>query len=145
MELTKRQAEVLDTIAQFQAEHGYAPTLREMLPLLGLTSTNGIKQHLTALERKGKLIGGDFAKGRTLKVVPTPDHEKRLDVPVKVGERVWILSYSSGVFTVFRKRSAAQEMLDRADEDGMSVCIHSALIGAVSDTTVAYDRKKRVT
>jgi len=51
--ITHRQEFVLRTLALFTVEHGYPPTLRELMPLIGVKSTNGVNDHLAALERKG--------------------------------------------------------------------------------------------
>lgn len=53
--LTLRQAEVLRFIARAMTEHGYPPTLREIGDGIGIGSTNGVAEHLKALEHKGML------------------------------------------------------------------------------------------
>jgi SOS-response transcriptional repressor LexA len=53
--LTPRQAEMLRFIYDFGLENGYAPSLREIGFALGIVSTNGVGDHLLALERKGCL------------------------------------------------------------------------------------------
>lgn len=50
--LTYRQLELLRAIADGIAD-GLPPTIRELGDRLGITSTNGIADHLRALERKG--------------------------------------------------------------------------------------------
>ena len=69
--LTPRQAEVLGFIMSFQAEHGYAPSIREIAVAIGTTSTNGIIDHLLALERKGR-ISRDDIKSRAIRVLARP-------------------------------------------------------------------------
>lgn len=51
--LTNRQQQVLDFIVAHTAETGYAPTVREIAKHLGIKSTNGVVDHLKAIERKG--------------------------------------------------------------------------------------------
>ncbi len=51
--LSSRQREALNFIRQHQAEHGYAPTIREIGDAMGIRSTNGVSDHLKALERRG--------------------------------------------------------------------------------------------
>lgn len=51
--LTPRQARLLQCIEVTLAKHGYVPTLRELAQAMGVTSLQGIKDHLAALERKG--------------------------------------------------------------------------------------------
>jgi repressor LexA len=51
--LAPRQKVLLMFVRDYHAAHGYPPTVREMANALGVTSTNGVNQHLVALERKG--------------------------------------------------------------------------------------------
>jgi repressor LexA len=53
--LTPRQERLLRIIEESVAKHGYAPTLQEMAQAMGIASLQGVKDHLTALERKGYL------------------------------------------------------------------------------------------
>ena len=55
MELTKRRLQICKFIAQFVAEHGYAPTIREIGQGLGITSTSVVHYQIRALERAGAL------------------------------------------------------------------------------------------
>jgi SOS-response transcriptional repressor LexA len=50
---TARQLKVLDFLREYTATHGYPPTLREIGAHMGIRSTNGVNDHLRALERKG--------------------------------------------------------------------------------------------
>lgn len=51
--ITDRQQEILSFIESFTKRSGYPPTMREIAKEFGLTSTNGVKRHLQALEKKG--------------------------------------------------------------------------------------------
>jgi repressor LexA len=66
--LTARQEQTLDFIRQSIQERGYPPTLREIGEYMGIRSTNGVNDHLRALERKGYLRREDM-KSRALKLV----------------------------------------------------------------------------
>jgi repressor LexA len=66
--LTDRQLEVLRFIARQIEECGYPPTIREIGEALDIRSTNGVNDHLKALERKGYLTR-DPVKSRAL--IPT--------------------------------------------------------------------------
>jgi repressor LexA len=66
--LTKRQEQTLDFIRSSISERGYPPTLREIGEHMGIRSTNGVNDHLRALERKGYLRREDM-KSRALKLV----------------------------------------------------------------------------
>jgi repressor LexA len=63
--LTERQVEVLVHIARSMRATGYPPTIREIGLALDIRSTNGVNDHLKALERKG-FIERDDAKSRAL-------------------------------------------------------------------------------
>jgi repressor LexA len=64
--LTARQEQVLRFIRQSIHERGYPPTLREIGAHMGIRSTNGVNDHLRALERKGYLTREDM-KSRALR------------------------------------------------------------------------------
>jgi repressor LexA len=66
--LTERQAEILRFIARRSEESGFPPTIREIGQEFNIKSTNGVNDHLKALERKGYLQRGE-QKSRAL--VPT--------------------------------------------------------------------------
>jgi repressor LexA len=66
--LTGRQEQTLDFIRKSIEERGYPPTLREIGEYMGIRSTNGVNDHLRALERKGYLRREDM-KSRALKLV----------------------------------------------------------------------------
>lgn len=59
-DLSPRQREMLDFIVSYIDQHGVAPTYRDMGRALGIKSTNGVSDHLKALERKGYIerLGG---------------------------------------------------------------------------------------
>src|SRR5512139_1324572 len=86
--LTKRQSQTLDFIRHSIEERGYPPTLREIGEFMGIRSTNGVNDHLRALERKGYLRREDM-KSRALKLVDDPklkpvasSGDDMVDVPV---------------------------------------------------------------
>ncbi|MDX1811056.1 MAG: transcriptional repressor LexA [Gammaproteobacteria bacterium] len=53
--LTERQKEILDFIRETVAASGMPPTVAEITAAMGVSSTNGIRGHLQALERKGAI------------------------------------------------------------------------------------------
>lgn len=69
--LTPRQYEVLEYIRQSIRDRGYPPTLREIGSHMGIKSTNGVNDHLRALENKGFLTRADM-KSRTLRPTNVP-------------------------------------------------------------------------
>ncbi len=70
--LTAKQEAVLAFIRDELADKGYPPTIREIGSHLGLKSTNGVNDHLKALEKKGYLKRGDH-KSRSLQVLRHAD------------------------------------------------------------------------
>ncbi|NUP10299.1 MAG: transcriptional repressor LexA [Polyangiaceae bacterium] len=69
--LTDRQQQVLKYIQDSITERGYPPTLREIGAHMGIRSTNGVNDHLRALERKGYLTREDM-KSRALRPINVP-------------------------------------------------------------------------
>ncbi len=53
--LTERQKELLSFIRTYNARNGFSPTVREIGAAFGIRSTNGVSDHLKALEHKGRL------------------------------------------------------------------------------------------
>jgi len=72
--LTKRQEQTLDFIRESIRGRGYPPTLREIGEHMGIRSTNGVNDHLRALERKGYLRREDM-KSRALRLVDDSEPE----------------------------------------------------------------------
>ncbi len=66
--LTQRQQEILTYINQSIEGRGYPPTIREIGRHMEIRSTNGVNDHLKALERKGVLRRDDL-KSRAMRPV----------------------------------------------------------------------------
>lgn len=64
--LTKRQAAVLRMIIRCIQRNGMPPTIAEIGEHFGITSTNGVNDHLRALERKGYITRS--SKARSIKI-----------------------------------------------------------------------------
>ena len=91
--LTNRQQQVLNFIQDFQNEHGFSPTVREVAAHFGFRSPRAAHDHIKALEKKGYLkpasgrpralglvnpkngipILGKIAAGQPLLAVEEPD------------------------------------------------------------------------
>jgi repressor LexA len=67
-DITDRQKEILTFIQRTTEERGFPPTIREIGEQMDIRSTNGVNDHLKALERKGFLTRGE-QQSRSL--VPT--------------------------------------------------------------------------
>ena len=79
--LTHRQQQALDFISACLDDNGYPPTLREIGEHMGIKSTNGVNDHLKALERKGYLVREEL-KSRALRPVDGNDHGRKVEVPI---------------------------------------------------------------
>ena len=69
--LTDRQEAILEFIRRSIKDRGYPPTLREIGAQMGIRSTNGVSDHLRALERKGYISREDM-KSRALRPTSPP-------------------------------------------------------------------------
>jgi len=88
--LTSRQRECLGIIEASIATRGMPPTLREIGVQMGIHSTNGVNDHLRALERKGYISKTDGlsravrvrigTNGAMTEGAPAPGDEKRADL-----------------------------------------------------------------
>jgi repressor LexA len=67
--LTKRQREILDYLAEFIEEHGYAPSLEEIGRRFALSSLATVHKHLTNLQDKG-FIRRAWNRSRSVELVP---------------------------------------------------------------------------
>ncbi len=69
--LTQRQRDILDFISASINERGFPPTLREIGEQFQIRSTNGVNDHLKALEKKGHLRREDL-KSRAMRPILQP-------------------------------------------------------------------------
>jgi len=53
--LTNRRKQILEFIKSYQKQYGNTPTIREICQQFGIKSTNGVYEHLKALEKDGYL------------------------------------------------------------------------------------------
>jgi repressor LexA len=90
--LTDRQLEVLRFIARQIEDAGYPPTIREIGEALDIRSTNGVNDHLKALERKGFLTR-DPVKSRAL--IPTEQARDALGKPA-ASSRSNVIPFAKG-------------------------------------------------
>jgi repressor LexA len=73
--LTERQSQILDFIRETVAASGMPPTVAEIAVAMGVSSTNGIRGHLQALERKGAIELVPNAS-RGIRLLDDPDAEE---------------------------------------------------------------------
>src|SRR5579859_360484 len=163
--LTHRQQMVLEYIRRSITDRGYPPTLREIGAFMGIRSTNGVNDHLRALERKGYLTREDM-KSRALRPatmdVPLPkstspsndagesngngahrghDDERLVEVPVvgRVAAGVPILAEQNVVDTVRIDR-----MLVRGGKDIFALRVQgeSMIEAGIHDGDYIFVRKQ---
>lgn len=147
--LTERQREVLDFITSSIRKRGYPPTLREIGTHFGIRSTNGVNDHLRALEKKGFLHREDL-KSRALR--PLVTDEEMVDVPVlgKVAAGQPMLAVQNYEDTVkidrffigqsrevFALRVKGDSMIEAGIFDGDYVFIRKQLQAAAGEIVVA--------
>ncbi|HEY5604217.1 MAG TPA: transcriptional repressor LexA [Gammaproteobacteria bacterium] len=78
-QLTERQKEILDFISETVAASGMPPTVAEIAAAMGVSSTNGIRGHLQALERKGAIELVPNAS-RGIRLLDMPEEEQGLPI-----------------------------------------------------------------
>jgi repressor LexA len=86
--LTQRQRDILDFISTSIAGRGYPPTLREIGEHFGIQSTNGVNDHLKALEKKG-FLAREGLKSRAMRPTgPTGSGLNKVVTPASLGIRL---------------------------------------------------------
>lgn len=124
--LTPRQQNILDFVAEFQGDHGFPPSIREIGEFFGIRSTNGVSDHLRALERKG-FLSKTGNQSRSLQVVREAGDERpptRRAVPSAP-------SNDNEVRVPLLGRVAAGQPLLAVEEAEDSLVIDSYLLGGL--------------
>ena len=154
--LTDRQRAILAFITQSINERGYPPTLREIGTHFGIRSTNGVNDHLRALEKKGYLEREDL-KSRALRPVtaagrPLERPTEVIDVPVlgRVAAGVPLLAVENVEDTVrvdrffigqtrevFALRVKGDSMIEDGIHNGDYIFVRKQLHASRGDTVVA--------
>jgi repressor LexA len=127
--LTQRQKMVLEFIQTTIDTDGYPPTLREIGNFMGIRSTNGVNDHLRALERKGYLTRKDM-KSRTLR--PTRVVERMLKSPM-LGALENEAVYEDFLEVPMLGRVAAGSLQEAIEQPSDHVRIDRMLIGSQRD------------
>jgi repressor LexA len=162
--LTERQKLVLDFIGSSIEQRGYPPTLREIGQHLGIRSTNGVNDHLKALEKKGFLKREDL-KSRALRplhprsgvmqgsqALTEAPSEAMVDVPVlgRVAAGQPILAVEQAEDTVrvdrfflganrevFALRVKGDSMIEAGIFDGDFIFVRKQMVASRGDIVVA--------
>jgi len=150
--LTKRQKELLDYLAAYIEQHGYAPTLEEIGRNFSLGSLATVHKHLQNLERKGH-IRRLPNRSRALEVMPRdaarpPVHVPLLGrvaagnplEPVEVPESVALPEEMLGRGETFALRVQGDSMVGDGILDGDLVVVESRKSVENGATVVALVR-----
>ncbi|HEY3352657.1 MAG TPA: transcriptional repressor LexA [Polyangia bacterium] len=152
-DLTGRQRQVYDFITNSIEERGYPPTLREIGAFMRIRSTNGVNDHLKALERKGWITREDL-KSRALRPVESLGHlaGDLVDVPivgrVAAGQPLLAEENLEGNVRVdrffigqnrevFALRVTGESMIDDGIHDGDFIFVRKQLTAGKGDIVVA--------
>ena len=135
--LTKRQREILDYLAGYIDEHGFAPSFEEIAAAMKYTSLATVHEHLTNLERKG-VIRRAYNESRSIEVLTRARTPGVTEVPllgmVAAGEPIEAVEEheaitlpeemlpATGPNYVLRVRG--DSMIDEQIRDGDFVVVH---------------------
>ena len=160
-ELTDRQEMVLDFIYDYMEKNGWPPTLREIGSYLGIGSTNGVTDHLLALEKKGYLervpgksraIRMPTPKGRPLRKPPAAAARDTLAVPLlgriaagqpilateNIEDTVHVDRFFIGATSeVFALRVSGESMIEAGIRDGDFIFVKKRASATAGDIVVA--------
>jgi repressor LexA len=81
MPLTRRQKEILDYIAAFIEDRGYAPSFEEIAEAFGYSSLATVHEHLSNLERKG-YIRKSYNESRSLELTRPDAGAPSVELPL---------------------------------------------------------------
>ena len=150
MPLTKRQREILDYLARYIDENGYAPSFEEIAETMGYASLATVHEHLTNLERKG-VIRRSYNESRGLEVVSRDRKPGSVTLPmlglvaagmpieaVDTGETMTLpeeMLPATGQSYVLKVRGSS--MVDEHIADGDYIVVHSRSSARNGETVVA--------
>ena len=136
--LTKRQREILDYLADYIDDHGYAPSFEEIAAAMKYGSLATVHEHLSNLERKG-VIRRSYNESRSIEVLTRARAPGVAELPllglVAAGEPIEAVEQhetitlpeemvpATGPNYVLRVRG--DSMIDEQIKDGDYVIVHS--------------------
>lgn len=80
--LTKKQSEVLTFIREYLADHGYAPSYREIGDHFGLSSPATVHTHVQTLVEKGEIKVGEDGEARSIELIGSMPSEPAVLLPL---------------------------------------------------------------
>jgi repressor LexA len=81
MPLTKRQREILNYLASYTEQNGYAPSFEEIAESFKYSSLATVHEHLSNLERKG-YIKRSYNESRAIEILPSEATPHALELPI---------------------------------------------------------------
>ena len=81
MPLTKRQREILNYLATYSEQNGYAPSFEEIAESFNYSSLATVHEHLSNLERKG-YIKRAYNESRAIEILPSEATPRALELPI---------------------------------------------------------------
>jgi len=158
-ELTARQRQLLEFIEDYIGTYGFPPSIREMADQMGIRSTNGVNDHLKALQKKGYISRHEGLKSRAISLLKPSepassghDQPPAVEVPIlgRVAAGVPVLSEENFEGTlplgsdllpasgrVFALRVHGESMIGKGILDGDTVVVHSRRTPHPGDMVVA--------
>ena len=103
-DLTRRQAAILQFIIESIRDHGYPPTIAEMGQEFEIASTNGVNDHLVALEKKGYIERSSKARG--------------IHVTAKAAAGLYEAGRTAGLLPLVGRIAAGQPILAEENVEG---------------------------
>jgi repressor LexA len=73
--ITDKQRAVLAYIVEFRGANGYSPSIRDIGKEFGVSSTNGVNDHIKALVRKGYLRRDRYIARSLIPIERDPFHD----------------------------------------------------------------------
>ena len=96
--LTARQRQVLEIIQSRVQKSNIVPSLREISAAIGISSLNGVRCHLDALERKGYIQRNSHSSRSITLLTGTPKEKREIPILGKISEcRLTIISENEPV------------------------------------------------
>ncbi|TVR03244.1 MAG: transcriptional repressor LexA [Deltaproteobacteria bacterium] len=121
--MTDRQRQVLEFIAERVGRDGFPPTLREIGEALGIRSTNGVNDHLKALESKGFI---DRASTKSRAIQLTARAESMLGPPSSGPSG----DVPDAVSVPLIGRIAAGQPIDAVASESEQIAVDASLLGS---------------
>lgn len=161
--LTGRQRLILEKLQKFILENGYAPTVRELGQMVGLTNPSAVFKHLLSLERKGYIR----RENSELRLVRAPDEVNQVRLPLvglvpagmpremfdSLGETVEVPAWFAGrkKGNLFCLKVTGKSMIDAYIDDGDLVVIERTdtansgemVVALLEDGSVTLKRLRR--